>query len=123
MEEVQGFAGGHTATPGKAECKHSLAGGFQSPTNSAVLWRGSRLWHSPSGSPIKAHGGANVCKAHWLNGSITPGFNFMASDDNIYGVDDDCTEFMSLQNQKNHAYWDIEPLKGPDGIVLPFVLL
>lgn len=47
----------------------------------------------------------------------------MASDDNIYGVDDDCTEFMSLQNQKNHAYWDIEPLKGPDGIVLPFVLL
>lgn len=47
----------------------------------------------------------------------------MASDDNIYGVDDDWTEFMSLQNQKNHAYWDIEPLKGPDGIVLPFVLL
>lgn len=44
----------------------------------------------------------------------------MASDDNIYGVDDDCTEFMSLQNQKNHAYWNIEPLKGPDGIVLPF---
>lgn len=48
----------------------------------------------------------------------------MASDDNIYGVDDDCTEFMSLQNQKNHAYWKtLEPLKGPGGIVLPFLTM
>lgn len=67
---------------------------------------------STSGSPIQAHGGVNVCKAHWLNGSIMPCFNFMTLDDNIYGVDDDCTEFMILQDQKNHVYWN-RPLQRP----------
>lgn len=45
MEEEQGFADGHTATAGKAECKHSLAGASQSPTKSAVLRRGSPPRH------------------------------------------------------------------------------
>lgn len=64
---------------------------------------------SASDSPIRAHGGVNVCTAHRFNAFIMPCFNFMTSDDNIYGVDDDCTEFMILQDQKNHVYWNIEP--------------